>query len=704
MIKRALGLSAILLLILAACTQPGPPAFSVSGVTPADEAVGVTVETSVSATFSVEMDEDTLDGALSLSSADGQVAGLPVYNPASRTLTFTPTADLEYDTEYTASIANSIRSAAGGRLNTADYSWTFTTEAEPVQVPAVTDVSITSSFPAMTIGQSVVFEAEVEATAGAAQTVTWTSSDTDVATVDINTGEVEALAAGTTTIRATSTFDNTFIDEVTVTVTVAPAVTGVTITSSESAMTIGQSALFAAVVDATDGMELTVTWDSSDESVASVDPDTGNVEAIAAGTTTIRATSTADNTFFDEVTVTVHDAVSVDDYDTLLAYVEGEEIVIAAPDVTGGLAPYTYAQADGDLPAGIVLNGDGSISGTATETGDFAGTVTVTDALGQTAESSFTITVVEVLTSGAYATEVGYLEGETIDIAAPAVTGGLAPFTYALEGGALPAGVALNTDGTISGAATESGDFAATITVTDALSQTDTAEVTLTIAAPMVLELFIEDTVVHLTDFTAQSLVISGGLAPFTFDDITIDPADPEWADRYTDGVWDDHDLEDQSPLAPGMVIDENTGAISGTATVIGFHRTYVRVTDAVGQTDVAQLEIDVDPAELVLTYDPTTYSYTRGSAFTVPAENVTVTGGVAPYTFSWEIEDCGAPLDFCLDTYWVIDSTNGELGRTQGGGTGILGPANNSDRSYIVTVTDGDGETASFEVSFEED
>lgn len=46
-----------------------------------------------------------------------------------RTATFTPLADLDYDTAYTATITTGVKDLAGNAIE-ADYVWSFTTEPE----------------------------------------------------------------------------------------------------------------------------------------------------------------------------------------------------------------------------------------------------------------------------------------------------------------------------------------------------------------------------------------------------------------------------------------------------------------------------------------------------------------------------------------------------------------------------------------------
>ena len=61
----------------------------------------------------------------------------------------------------------------------------------------------------------------------------------------------------------------------------------------------------------------------------------------------------------------------------------------------GGNAPYTFSISSGSLPAGLSLNSNGVLSGTPSAAGLYTFTVTVTDAAGQTAAKSLSVTVYE---------------------------------------------------------------------------------------------------------------------------------------------------------------------------------------------------------------------------------------------------------------------------------------------------------------------
>lgn len=82
----------------------------------------------------------------------------------------------------------------------------------------ITSVSLNVSEVTLPVGASITAIATVETTGFAPKTLLYTSSDTEVATVDAF-GTITAVAAGTATITATSKFDTTKSATVDVTVT-----------------------------------------------------------------------------------------------------------------------------------------------------------------------------------------------------------------------------------------------------------------------------------------------------------------------------------------------------------------------------------------------------------------------------------------------------------------------------------------------------
>ena len=152
---------------------------------------------------------------------------------------------------------------------------------------------------------------------------------------------------------------------------------------------------------------------------------------------------------------------------------------------TGGKPPYNWSIVAGSLPAGLGVNSDtGAISGNPTAFGTFSFTADVTDIDLRSARKALSITVVPVPISFVIASPVEAVKGVAFNYQLNA-TGGTAPYTWAVTGGGLPAGLALNAlAGTVTGAASVSGTFIATITVRDQDSQAATATLQIKVTDP----------------------------------------------------------------------------------------------------------------------------------------------------------------------------------------------------------------------------
>ena len=113
-----------------------------------------------------------------------------------------------------------------------------------------------------------------------------------MATVNINTGLVTAVAAGTTNIVATATDGSGVSGSRTLTVnTTEVLVSGITVTRDRSSILDNETEPFTAIVAPANATDSSVTWSSSNTSVATVNPSTGLVSAVAAGSATITATA-----------------------------------------------------------------------------------------------------------------------------------------------------------------------------------------------------------------------------------------------------------------------------------------------------------------------------------------------------------------------------------------------------------------------------
>ena len=134
-------------------------------------------------------------------------------------------------------------------------------------------------------GATVQLSATVAPSGATDKSVTWTSSNTAVATVS-STGVVTAVANGTTTITCkTNSGAKTATATITVNIPVVP--TGVTLNKTSATLTSkGQTVQLSATVTPSGATDKSVTWTSSNTSVATVSS-SGVVTAVANGTTTI---------------------------------------------------------------------------------------------------------------------------------------------------------------------------------------------------------------------------------------------------------------------------------------------------------------------------------------------------------------------------------------------------------------------------------
>jgi uncharacterized protein YjdB len=150
---------------------------------------------------------------------------------------------------------------------------------------SVTSVRISETNLSMTEGETHSLSATVSPSDATDQSVTWTSSNSSVATVS-STGRITAVTAGTTTITVT-TNDGGYKATCTVTVKAkVVSVTGVTLDRSSMTMTEGDKQTLIATVNPSNATDPTVSWSSSNASVATVG-NSGVVTAISTGTATI---------------------------------------------------------------------------------------------------------------------------------------------------------------------------------------------------------------------------------------------------------------------------------------------------------------------------------------------------------------------------------------------------------------------------------
>lgn len=133
------------------------------------------------------------------------------------------------------------------------------------------------------------------------QSISWFSSNSRIATVDSN-GLIRAVGIGTTTIIARTVNDLTASVKVTVG-DYSLGVKNIMITTNYIVLPVGSAKQLVVAFTPANASNKTITWSSSNPNVATVDS-SGNVKAISAGSTIIKATA-ADGGYTDTATIEV---------------------------------------------------------------------------------------------------------------------------------------------------------------------------------------------------------------------------------------------------------------------------------------------------------------------------------------------------------------------------------------------------------------
>ena len=227
-------------------------------------------------------------------------------------------------------------------------------------------------------------------------TIAWSSSDETVATVSSD-GLVTAIGDGTATITATASKHGGSAT-VTATVTVRTQVASVEVSpDSTTLISIGDTESLTAVTKDANGNAIsgaTITWSSSDETVATVSSD-GLVTAIEEGTATITATASKDGVSAEgTASVTVRQRVArvemSPDSTTLRSIDDTVQLSATATDANGNaISGATITWSSSDETVATV-----SSAGLVTAIGD--GTATIRAAAskdGVSAEGTASVTV-----------------------------------------------------------------------------------------------------------------------------------------------------------------------------------------------------------------------------------------------------------------------------------------------------------------------
>lgn len=282
---------------------------------------------------------------------------------------------------------------------------------------AITDINLDHESLDMIEGDCVTLVATISPENATDRAITWSSSNTSVASVD-QSGNVVALTAGNTVIKAATQSGNI---SATCPVTVSSKivhVTEVSVIPTSLTLDEGESYDIVATVIPSDATNKNLIWSSTATSVATVDQ-SGKVHALKVGSAIIKATS-EENGMYSSCYLTVNSKVipvtGVSLNQTDISLTEGETTYLTAT-ISPANATNHHVSWSSSAPAVASVDGDGRVSAMAAGTAVI--TVTTDDG-GKTATCSVTVKPKTVSVTGISLdrTSVTLLEGETTTIVA----------------------------------------------------------------------------------------------------------------------------------------------------------------------------------------------------------------------------------------------------------------------------------------------
>jgi len=320
----------------------------------------------------------------------------------------------------------------------------------------------------------------------------------------------------------------------------------------------------------------------------------------------------------------------------------------------GGAAPCTWSVSAGSLPAGVTLNAaTGALSGTPTTAGLASCTVQVADAQGRTSAQAVGLLVAATLalTFGDLpAGEVGAAYAHSL-----AFTGGVAPYTWSVSAGSLPAGITLDPMiGALSGTPAAAGTSSFTIQVSDALGKTATKAATLAVASAPALG-FPAPPAGEAGAAYSSTPTATGGTTPYT------------WS-------------VNAGTLPAGITLDAKTGILSGTPAKAGTSSFTIQVTDAKARPATQAITLVIVAAPTLDFPAPPAGEVGAGYACAFA-----VTGGMAPY--AWSVSAGALPAGLTLNA-----------------GTGVLSgiPVSPGAGGFTIQVTDAKAQADSQAVTLD--
>lgn len=274
-------------------------------------------------------------------------------------------------------------------------------------------------------------------------------------------------------------------------------------------------------------------------------------------------------------------------------------IYAAVFEARGGSRPYVWSITG--LPQGLNADRDGGVLGTPARTGTFTVNAQVSDGAGAQTSAPFTLVIRPgtIIIDPSAAPEA--VAGTPYRLQASA-TGGVAPYRFTLSGTA-PPGLSF-ANGLLSGTPTEPGTYTFTIEATDEANQRGQRGYTLVVRPGPLVILTSSAPDGQVGTAYQLGLAASGGIKPYT------------WSATGS--------------LPPGLSLDPNSGALSGTPTTPGTYQFSAQVSDKNAATASRGFTVVIRAALVISGSLPAT-----GVVGAPLSGGLTVTGGVPPYRWS---------------------------------------------------------------------
>lgn len=295
----------------------------------------------------------------------------------------------------------------------------------------------------------------------------------------------------------------------------------------------------------------------------------------------------------------------------------------------GGVAPYSFSVAPGQLPSGMTLTPAGLLSGLVLQPGTWPVRIDVKDATGATGFVDTTLSILDGVQISSFSLEPA-TELQSYQVTLTAV-GGVEPYFWSLSSGRLPSGLVLNGVGLLAGTPDAEGLSTFTVMVRDASGGTATRTFQLSVASrPPVI--------------ATRDVPVATVAAPYSF---TLEGGGGTGALEWT---------LDSGSMPPGLTLTA-AGLISGVPGNAGAFPFSVRLSDATGRSTTASLNLTVKPAPLKITTE--SLPDTPGGIVRLVFR---ATGGTTPYT--WTLTGGRLPNGLSLTPGGILGGQTFDLGK----------------------------------------